>query len=86
MNLTYVISKWSRVPLLVCASFVLFATGCSFQSTVGGQTLPSAYYLKDDIQFIPAGPETRLPNLRRALDEYRLEQEAIRAGFSEDEP
>ena len=85
MNLTFV-GKSSRILLLVCASFVLCATGCSFQSTVGGQTLPSAYYLEDDIQFFPAGTETRLPNLRRALDEYRLEQEAIRSGFADDEP
>ena len=85
MNLTFV-GKSSRILLLVCASFVLCATGCSFQSTVGGQTLPSAYYLRDDIQFFPAGTETRLPNLRRALDEYRLEQEAIRSGFADDEP
>jgi hypothetical protein len=84
MNLTFVVNKWSRVLLLVCASFVLCTTGCSFQSTVGGQTLPSAYYLRDDIQFFPAGAETRLPKLRRALAEYRLEQEAIRSGFAED--
>ena len=28
--------------------------GC--QVDVSGQTLPSAYYLQDDIQYFPAGP------------------------------
>jgi len=85
MNLNFV-SKWSRVPLLACALFALCTAGCSFQSTVGGQTLPSAYYITDDIQYFPAGPETRLPKLRRALADYRLEQEAIRSGYADDEP
>lgn len=78
--------KWSRVLLCSCGPILFFATGCSWQSSVGGQTLPSAYYLRDDIQYFPAGPETRLPNLRRALDEYRLEQEAIRSGLAEEGP
>lgn len=38
----------------------LFSTGC--QATVGGQTLPSAWYLDDDVQYFPAGPEFKLPN------------------------
>ena len=33
-------------------------TGC--QTTIGGQTLPSPDYLKDDVQFHPAGPEFKL--------------------------
>ena len=33
----------------------LGATGC--QVDVGGQTLPSPYYLTDDVQYFPAGPE-----------------------------
>lgn len=43
--------------------------GC--QTTIGGQTLPSANYLKDDVQFFPAGPETQLPRTRQAHAEYR---------------
>ncbi|WP_459556566.1 hypothetical protein [Lacunimicrobium album] len=58
------------------ASCVL--TGC--QSTVGGQTLPSANYLRDDVQFFPAGSEDLIPNQRRALEEYNAEQKAYRAG------
>jgi hypothetical protein len=48
--------------------------GC--QTTIGGQTLPSANYLKDDVQFFPAGPETQLPRTRQAHAEYRALQEA----------
>ena len=85
MNLTF-LNKWPSSMLLVCGLLICSTTGCSFQSTVGGQTLPSAYYLRDDIQFFPAGTETRLPELRRALDEYRLEQEAIRSGLADEGP
>lgn len=79
-------NKWPRAMLLVCGLIACSVTGCSWQSTIGGQTLPSPNYLRDDIQFFPAGVETRLPNLRRALDEYRLEQEAIRGGLQQDAP
>lgn len=33
-------------------------TGC--QTTIAGQTHPSAYYLYDDVQYFPAGPENKL--------------------------
>ena len=49
--------------------------GC--QTQMGGQTLPSAYYLRDDVQYFPAGPEQQLPNLRQALDEYRATGEVL---------
>ncbi|MCX7428424.1 MAG: hypothetical protein NTW96_22710 [Planctomycetia bacterium] len=43
--------------LLVALALVgcLGATGC--QVDVGGQTLPSPYYLTDDVQYFPSGPE-----------------------------
>jgi hypothetical protein len=50
------------------------------QPDEGGQTLPSAYFLKDDVQFFPPGPESQLNNQIQKLDEYRLEQEAIEEG------
>lgn len=50
-------------------------TGC--QVDIGGQTLPSPYYLTDDIQYFPAGPEFKLPNeaaeLRRQAEQQRLD-------------
>lgn len=47
-------------------------TGC--QVDVGGQTLPSGYYLQDDIQYFPAGPEFKLSKEAAAQKEFRDEQ------------
>jgi hypothetical protein len=51
------------------------ASGC--QTTMNGQTLPSANYLRDDIQYFPAGPEFRLHNQERAMREYKAQQAGI---------
>jgi hypothetical protein len=52
-------------------------SGC--QTNVGGQTLPSAYYLRDDVQYFPAGPEFQLSNKVQAIEEYKASQEALEA-------
>ena len=57
---------------LVVAVGGLAVTGC--QVDVGGQTLPSAYYLQDDIQYFPAGPEFKLSKEAAALKAYKKEQ------------
>jgi hypothetical protein len=59
------------------ASSALF-TGC--QTSIGGQTLPSATYLDDDVQYFVAGPEFKLSNQVEAARKYRLEQEQMRGG------
>ena len=46
-------------------------TGC--QVDVGGQTLPSPYYLQDDIQYFPSGPEFKLSKEAAALKAYKDE-------------
>jgi hypothetical protein len=51
-------------------------TGC--QVDVGGQTLPSPYYLKDDIQYFPAGPRMKLSREAAAMKAFK-EEEALRA-------
>lgn len=71
-----------RLALLGCSLFALTTTGC--QTNIGGQTLPSAYYLTDDVQYFPMGPEDKLFNERRALAEYKLEQQSIREGLNEE--
>jgi hypothetical protein len=52
-------------------------TGC--QVSVAGQTLPSAYYLQDDIQYFPAGPENKLSNEtaagKKAREEAKLRRQ-----------
>lgn len=57
--------------LLLLAVGGLSLTGC--QVDVGGQTLPSAYYLQDDIQYFPAGPEFKLSKEAAALKAYKKE-------------
>ena len=49
----------------------LALTGC--QVDVGGQTLPSPYYLQDDIQYFPSGPEFKLAKEAAALKAYKKE-------------
>lgn len=45
----------------------LSVTGC--QIDVAGQTLPSAYYLTDDVQYYAPGPEFKLAREAAALKE-----------------
>ena len=51
-------------------------TGC--QMSVGGQTLPSAYYLQDDIQYFPKGPEFKLSREAAALKQASAQQSVNR--------
>jgi len=55
--------------LVVTSSFtVLLVAGMSgCQVDVGGQTLPSPYYLQDDIHFAPSGPEFKLSREAAAM-------------------
>lgn len=64
-----------RFALLGCALLGMTAVGC--QTTLGGQTLPSAYYLQDDVQYFPQGPETRLSKQIEALEAYKLRQQGL---------
>lgn len=65
--------KLKNFVLLASVIVPFWFTGC--QANMGGQTLPSAHYLWDDVQYFPAGPEERLPNMKRALEQYKLEQQ-----------
>jgi hypothetical protein len=61
----------TAIALLACGICAASLTGC--QVDVGGQTLPSAYYLQDDIQYFPAGPEFKLSREAAALKAYKKE-------------
>ena len=50
----------------------LAVTGC--QVDIGGQTLPSPYYMQDDVQYFPPGPEFKLAREAAALEAARQEQ------------
>ena len=51
-------------------------TGCSMD--IAGQTLPSPYYLTDDVQYYAPGPEFKLANeaaAMKAQKEARISQQ-----------
>ncbi len=50
----------------------LASTGC--QMDIAGQTLPSAYYLSDDVQYYAPGPEFKLAREAAALKEQSANQ------------
>ena len=62
---------------IFCAGLLAVMSFCGCQATMNGQTLPSATYLRDDIQYFPAGPEFLLPNQVRAIEEYNAQQAAF---------
>jgi hypothetical protein len=72
-----------RFALLGCALLGMTAVGC--QTTLGGQTLPSAYYLQDDVQYFPMGPEFRLSHQVEALEAYKLRQQGLQQNDAPEE-
>lgn len=70
----------AKCPLWALATgigLLVTMTGC--QIDVGGQTLPSPYYMRDDVQYFPAGPEFVLSNEAAALRAAR-DQSALAPG------
>ena len=67
---------WRGLMLTGCLMLSAFSTGC-WQTTISGQTLPSAYYLDDDVQYFPTGPEQKLSNQIRAMERYKLQQQGL---------
>lgn len=63
--------------LVVIAAGVSAATGCQY--SYNGQTLPSPYYLQDDVQYFPSGPEFKLPREAAALQAARAEEKLNRS-------
>ena len=55
-------------------------TGC--QVDVAGQTLPSPYYLTDDVQYFAPGPEFKLAREAAALQAAEAEAAAHGGGAS----
>ena len=74
MNRCQACSVKSLILAATVATSLLTATGC--QVSLNGQTLPSPYYLQDDVQYFPSGPEFKLPReaaaLRAATAEEKL--------------
>ena len=64
---------WFKATMCGFGLAALSVTGC--QVTVGGQTLPSPYYLHDDVQYFAPGPEFILSEEAAAMEAYKAEQE-----------
>lgn len=68
-------SQTDRVKTMLCAGLMMVAslasTGC--QMDIAGQTLPSGYYLTDDVQYYAPGPEFKLAREAAALAEQNAE-------------
>jgi hypothetical protein len=60
---------WILAATALCG--VSLTSGC--QVHVAGQTLPSPFYLMDDVQYFPAGSENKLANETAALKAEREE-------------
>ncbi len=56
------------ISAVLLAAGLLSMTGC--QTDVGGQTLPSPYYMYDDVQYFPPGPEFKLSREAAAMKAY----------------
>jgi hypothetical protein len=72
-------NAWLRNTL--CASALVLAlasTGC--QGVYNGQLLPSPWYISDDIQYFPPGPEFKLSREAAAMKAYNADLEAQQRG------
>jgi hypothetical protein len=56
----------------LCLGALLSSVGC--QVNVAGQTLPSPYYMSDDVQYFAPGPEFKLQREAAAQKAYKEEQ------------
>lgn len=68
-------THWTKVVLLGAGLAALSATGC--QSHIGGQTLPSPYYLSDDVQYFAPDSENKLSREAAAMKAFDSDQAAV---------
>ncbi|HEX3599379.1 MAG TPA: hypothetical protein VHU84_04515 [Lacipirellulaceae bacterium] len=62
------VAGW-KLALVLLWPPVMFCTGC--QVEVAGQTLPSPYYLTDDVQYYAPGSEFKLAREAAAMQEQK---------------
>lgn len=72
--------RWSTGKLALLGIILVggLAPSVGCQVSVAGQTLPSPYYLLDDVQYFPAGPENKLANETAAVKKARAEAARVR--------
>ena len=64
---------WMKALLCSVGLAALSLTGC--QVHLGGQTLPSPYYIQDDVQYFAPGPEFKLSNEAAAMKASQADQQ-----------
>lgn len=69
-------SRRYAFPLVIAVASLGFSTGCQY--SYNGQTLPSPYYLQDDVQYFPSGPEFKLSREAAALKAAAAEEKKNR--------
>jgi hypothetical protein len=77
----YMPHRFCRVSMPITGLLLLLlvaSSGC--QVDVGGQTLPSPWYMTDDVQYFPPGPEFKLSREAAALKDARVRQQRRAAG------
>ena len=73
-------SVWLRSILCgTVLALALGSTGCN--AVYNGQLLPSPWYLTDDIQYFPPGPEFKLSREAAAQKAYKADIEAQQKGL-----
>jgi hypothetical protein len=70
--------RWKAALIALSLVVPCAATGCQYE--VGGQMLPSPYYMTDDVQYFPPGPEFKLAREAAALKKAAAEDAARRRG------
>ena len=69
-------TRWAGGFVAACLLAMGCLTSIGCQVDVAGQTLPSPYYMSDDVQYFPAGPEFKLSNEAAAMAAYEAEAAA----------
>ena len=73
-------ARWAWLTACLIVPAALLSTGC--QSDYAGQTLPSAYYLTDDVQYYAPGPGFKLARESAAMQEQAAaDVSEAQAGF-----
>jgi len=61
--------------ILCGAVLAATVTGTGCQVSMNGQTLPSPYYIHDDVQYFPPGPEFKLSEEAALMKAYNADQQ-----------
>lgn len=72
--------RWLQMSLAGSSLAILALANTGCQVVEAGQTLPSPYYISDDIQYFAPGPEFKLQREAAAQKAYKNDLEAQQAG------